>query len=352
MELGTPVGFTESRAQRLAWASDGQHRLANLSGEAGRRKVQLLADYATRMKFSSIIAPTHFVQDAADPLFGIDQRLTEELRRALDQRAGRDITIQYALAVPSAAFYDEGQRASFKAAISHLPVDSLRLRIHPFGNSSGHVSLLRYIHAARDLISLDLPLIAERVGNIGLALLAFGAVSGVESGVTFGDKFDINTLRRPPTGMNGFVAPRVYIPELGAFVPKKTAQWMLTHSRLRSLVVCKNSNCCARGEDMVARSRRHFVFNRIGEVDALNRPPAQQRPTEYLERMLRPATDRLMRVLQIEFNDARLKTKLEHERDKQAGWRGTLGELTSQPLLVVPRTPARRTSRDARSARR
>ena len=123
---------------------------------------------------------------------------------------------------------------------------------------------------------------------------------------------------------------------------------MYEDTRLRSLIACRSSACCARAEDMLAQSRRHFVFNRMEEVSALNRPPAQQRPVEYLERMLRPATDRMTRVLQIDISDARLKTKLEKEQSKQAGWRFTLGELAAQPILAIPRTPTRRVTRQAR----
>jgi hypothetical protein len=120
---------------------------------------------------------------------------------------------------------------------------------------------------------------------------------------------------------------------------------------LRGLLVCRTSECCARAEDMVSQSRRHFAFNRMREITALNRPPAQQRPVEYLEKMLRPATDRLARVLLAEINDAKLKAKFEHERNKQAGWRFTLGELAAQPILAVPRTPTRRATRRAHAAR-
>ena len=133
-------------------------------------------------------------------------------------------------------------------------------------------------------MSLDVPLIAERTGNIGLALLAFGAISGLESGVTFGDRFDMGALRRARAKSSGFVAPRVYLPELGLFVPKAAAQRMYKDTRLRGLVVCRSSACCAHGEDMILQSRRHFVFSRMDEVTSLNRPRAQQRPVEYLEK--------------------------------------------------------------------
>jgi hypothetical protein len=346
MELATPVGFTETRATRLKWAGARQHTIDNLSGTSGKDKIAHLADFVMELGFSSVIAPTHFIQGANDPWFGTDQRLTEDLRLALDRRGGREVTLQYALALPGATFADATQRDEITDALRELPLDAVRLRIHPFGNDSGHVSLLRYIQSSRELVSLGVPIIAERTGNIGLALLAFGAVSGLESGVTFGDKFDIGALRRAPS-QSGFVAPRVYVAELGLFVPKTAAHRLLRDPRLRGLVVCHNSTCCARGEDMVSQSRRHFVVSRMAEIAALNRPPAQQRPIEYLERMLRPATDRMARVLQVEIHDAKLKTKFENERGKQAGWRFTLGELAAQPLLTVPRTPTRRATRQA-----
>jgi hypothetical protein len=347
MELATPLGFTDSRATKLKWAGARQHTLDSLSRSNGRDKVAHLADFVMELGFSSVIAPTHFIQGADDPWFDTDQRLTEELRVALDRRGGREVTIQYALALSGAVFADATQRGQISDALLELPLDAVRMRIHPFGNNSGHVSLFRYIQSSRELVSLGLPIIAERTGNIGLALLAFGAVSGLESGVTFGDKFDIGVLRRARTESGGFVAPRVYLPELGFFVAKAAARQMFKDARLRGLLVCRTSACCARAEDMVSQSRRHFVFSRMEEVTALNRPPAQQRPVEYLEKMLRPATDRMARVLQVEINDAKLKTKFEHEWTKQAGWRFTLGELAAQPILAVPRTPIRRATRQA-----
>jgi hypothetical protein len=351
MELATPQGFTESRATKLTWAGKRQHTLTDLAGTAGKDKVAQLADFVMEGGFSSVIAPTHFIQGSSDPWFKTDQRLTEELRLALDRRGGREVTLQYALALPGAVFADAAERGAIRDALQELSFDALRLRIHPFGNDSGHVSLLRYIQSSRDLVSLGIPIIAERTGNIGLALLAFGAVSGLESGITFGDKFDIGALRRPRSPSTGFVAPRVYLSDLGLFVPKGAAQGMFKDHRLRGLLVCHSSACCAHAEDMVAQSRRHFAFSRMAEIAALNRPPAQQRPTEYLERMLRPATDRMARVLQLEIHDTKLRTKFENEQSKQAGWRFTLGELAAQPVVAVPRTPTRRATRQAQHRR-
>jgi hypothetical protein len=351
MELATPQGFIESRALRLKWAGTRQHTVADLAGRTGRDKIAHLADFVMELEFSSVIAPTHFIQNSSDPWFATDQRLTEELRFALDSRGGREVTLQYALALPGTVFGEATVRTALRNGLEDLPIDALRLRVHPFGNNSGHVSLLRYIQSARDLISLGVPLIAERTGNVGLALLAFGAVSGLESGITFGDQFDIGALRRSRSSSSGFVAPRVYLSDLGVFVPKATAHRMFRDHRFRGLVVCRSSACCAHPEGVLAQSRRHFAFSRMQEVATLNRPPAQQRPTEYLERILRPATDRMARVLQVEIPDEKLRKKFENEQSKQAGWRFTLGELAVQPVLSVPHTPTRRATREAQARR-
>ena len=141
MELATPLGFTESRATKLKWAGAQQHTLNSVSGTHGKDKVSHLADFVMELGFSSVIAPTHFIQSADDPWFGTDRSLTEQLRIELDRRGGREITIQYALALPGAIFADATERARVRDALDALPLDAVRLRIHPFGNDSGHVSL-------------------------------------------------------------------------------------------------------------------------------------------------------------------------------------------------------------------
>jgi hypothetical protein len=108
-----------------------------------------------------------------------------------------DVALYYTLAMPTSVFNDATKRAAVKVGLGGLDVDGLWLRIHPFGAASGHVTLQRFIHACQDLHGLGLPLIVEKAGSIGLALLAFGAVSAIESGVSSGDKFDFARLNKP-----------------------------------------------------------------------------------------------------------------------------------------------------------
>jgi hypothetical protein len=55
-------------------------------------------------------------------------------------------------------------------------------------------------------------------GTVGVALLAFRAVGGIESGITYGERYDVNPLIKPPTNNDPFSpSPRVYIERLGTF---------------------------------------------------------------------------------------------------------------------------------------
>lgn len=61
----------------------------------------------------------------------------------------------------------------------------------------------------------------------------------------------------------------------------------------------------------------------------------------YLERILRPETDKLGRVAQADIPGV-VKKKVESEQRKMSGWRNTLGELSDVPLTSAARVPAKR----------
>jgi hypothetical protein len=62
-------------------------------------------------------------------------------------------------------------------------------------------------------------------------------------------------------------------------------------------------------------------------------------------RALRPATDRLGRVLQSNLNED-IKIRLEKERRKLDGWRHTLGEISrAEPPATWAPSPVRRVAR-------
>jgi hypothetical protein len=155
-------------------------------------------------------------------------------------------------------------------------------------------ALRGYIEACWDLHSLRIPLVAERVGGVGLALMAFGAVGGIESGLTLGERFNFHDIRKKPKdGQDGFLPPpRVYIAELGAFLTAKQAKEFFEIRGMKSKFGCKDTDCCSRGvDDMVRDPRPHFLRRRSREVGGMAKRPEEFRAPSYLDEFLRPATD-------------------------------------------------------------
>jgi hypothetical protein len=200
--------------------------------------------------------------------------------------------------------------------------------VHSFGTThSGPLALHRYIDTCRQLHKLHLPLVGERTGTVGLALLAFGAVGGIESGITIGEHFDVRPYLQPRKGKGFLRPPRVYLPDIGAFLEKNVAATFFDHRGMRGAFACQ-SGCCRRGvSDMLENPRRHFVTRRSREVAELSRAPVNLRPGIYMDAFLRPATDLAVRT-------TRAEPSLERHRQRLDSWRGTLGAQQQEDRLV------------------
>jgi hypothetical protein len=352
MELATATGCTERRAS-LPWGSARPHTLADFSGSAINQTAEAIAAFVVTKGFTAVLAPTHFLEEGSkDPWFQIDRSLVRALRDSLDSHGASNVAVHYPLALPTRVFFDGPQRLALKSSFDGLGIDGVWLRVHPFGSHSGHLTLQRYIAACRDLHSLSLPLVAERTGSIGLPLLAFGAVGGIESGVSSGERFDFSRLTRKRSSNGGF-APhqRVYFASLGAFLTRDRAEAFLQNRTVRANFACTDTACCRRGAaDMIAEPRRHFVLTRMGEVGTIGGVTPGLRAGAYLDKILRPATDRLGRALQLPL-EAATRERFEKERRRLDGWRYTLGEMArTEPGTTYAAAPRRRILRQRRRA--
>lgn len=344
MELASLGGFSGQRTN-LPWAGERRHVPADLRGRSADDVADAIAQFVALHGYSAVLAPSHYLENGAEGQWcDVDSQLTIKLRDRLDKAGCKEVAIFYPFATSTKVFYDPAQRRKLKDVLCNLPIDQLWLRIQSFGGSSGHLTLRRYIEACRDLHALPFPLIAEKTGNIGLALLAFGAVGGIDSGVSSGERFDFKRLTHESNAGPRFSPHRrVYIPTLGLFLPRDNAKNFFAHRTLKANFACANTDCCRRGADsMIADPRRHFVLTRMGEVSSLSNFPPTLRPTEYLERVLRPATDKLGRAMQYDL-DKSLKSTLERTRRKLDGWRDTLGEMSrTQPAITLSKVLVRR----------
>ncbi|HEY0155898.1 MAG TPA: hypothetical protein VGF28_01250, partial [Thermoanaerobaculia bacterium] len=328
MELALEGGFIGAR-RALPWAANQMHRCESLRGVAGRDCVKRIAEWAAPRQFSSILAPTHYLSEgAADEWFAVDRELTIALREALDAAGLAAVPIYYPLALKGEAFFDKQQREEIRVALSSLPIDALWLRVQPFGTRSGGNVVRKYIRACAELHRSALPLVAEKSGTTGLALLAFGAVGAIESGVTIGEHFDANSLISYRDGGKPFTPQaRLYIAALQTFLSKKQARPFFDNRTIRTYFACKE-RCCPRGsDDMLLNPKRHFVRRRTGEISRLSALPQTLRASRYMEEILRPATDQMAKAVKVE-------PQLETTRQRLDLLRSVLGTILedAQPV--------------------
>lgn len=346
VELATAGGVARPPLQRLPWASAAPHQAAELFGDAGSSMVNSIAAAVSDGGFSAVLAPTHYLSGAADPWLRSDRALTLRLRRALDDDGRQATPIYYPLVLHRKALGDPRQRRELIASLADLPIDAVWLRAHPFGANSGAAALKAYIESCRDLQQLGIPLVAERTGTAGIALLAFGAVGGIESGITNGERFDVSTLSRASKPGKGFaLPPRVYIDALGVFMKPERAREFFAVRGMRPHFACRDTACCRNGvQSMVQEPQRHFLRSRVAGVGRLSRVSSSARSSVYLEEFLRPATDLILRASKID-------PLLKKDRKRLEGWRHTLGIMhqsrsaTGQPAVpmgqrIVNRRPA------------
>jgi hypothetical protein len=292
LELATPVGFTSERA-KLPWAAAEPDSRNSFSKSRIAAVAHSIASHVAKGPYSGVLSPTHFIGSGNDPWLDIDVDLGVALRHELDTVGLRNTPIYYSLALSSSVFRSKVDRVRIIERLRQLQVDAIWFRVHPFGtSSSGTVALRRYVEGCRDFHPLGLPLVADRTGTAGLALLASGAVSGVEAGVTVGESFDAGRLLRVRESKQAFSPPpRVYLAPLGAFVTREKAQEIFSHRNAKSRLGCTDSACCAAGvADMLREPREHFVRQRVAEVTRIGQIPRHLRTRQFADDFLARAS--------------------------------------------------------------
>lgn len=341
MELAIQTAGSPAALASLAWASAGQKQPDELGGLAGKEAAKAIAEFAVGNDFSAVLAPTHYLASIKNPWISVDTFLTQAVRARLDALQANRIPVYYPLAIPAAAFRESLFRKEIVRVLKDLPIDAVWLRVHPFGTTaSGPIALRGYIEACQELHQLGIPLVAEKTGTVGIALLAFGAVGGIESGITTGESFDFGRLTRPPKKGRAFLAhPRVYLKELGAFLPSEEAHGFFELRRMKTFFGCRE-RCCPRGlQDMLGNPRKHFVVTRAKEVARVSSVPVTLRRQTYLEDFLRPATDLALQA-------SLLYPKLDKQGRRLESWRGTLGAVGREnPLKRWSQPPDGRRAR-------
>lgn len=331
MEASTPGGRILTGLSDLPWVTYADASPSELKGKTGAALAELIADAVQEGEFSAVLAPTHLLESASDPYFGADRTVAGYLRRALDGRGLTECCVFYPLAMPAAVLRSPVQRTILIDGLRSVDVDAVWLRLHPFGASTaGSIALRRYLDVAWELRGIEKPLVGEHTGTVGLALMAFGGIGGIESGITFGERFDASTLikARPADGTSFSPAPRVYLHEMAAFADRKVAERIFQNRQLMAALACRDATCCRGGSSGTLRDpRRHFVIRRRAEVDRIGAVPPDIRASVYLHDVLQPAALLAVRV-------ARLAPELANTQRRLEGWHQTLDAIGTAGLPI------------------
>jgi hypothetical protein len=260
-----------------------------------------------------------------------------------------DIPIVYSLATSYALFRDSHARQELAEGLRSLPVEALWLQLDGFGSDSSATAVRAFLEGVTDFHPLRKPVVADHVGGlIGAALLAFGGVGGIAHGVTLGERFDSSSWRRPRASKAFGVSRRVYVPDLDLMLkPADAASLFALGTKAHRLFGCRNTSCCPRGvTDMMDNRARHFLYQRMLEVRQIELVPESLRVSHFLEKRLRPATDRLVAATHLPWTDQLLQQRVEAQRKRLDLLRVALGNLaSSEPRRSISQRPTTRVAR-------
>ena len=184
--------------------------------------------------------------------------------------------------------------------------------------------------------------------------MAFGAVGGIAHGVGVFERFDSGHLRRISKSA-AFTPPMpVYMPGIDAMLSPKEAELLLGASpQAKAAFGCRDTHCCRRGvKDMLLDPKRHYMVQRMKEVAELAQFPESIRAHQFLDKNLRPATDRALQAASQSVGDDKLIAKLQANRKRLDNLRVALGkQLEKAPPRSYAVAPETRAAREGRGNR-
>lgn len=331
--MATLGGYVPAMAN-LPWASARPHALEDFSKASQQRKAaEAIAKFVVEHGFTQVLAPTHLINGPDDPWLDIDVKVAKVLRNVLDELGGKDVLIQYSLALSYESFRTEAKRRGIIAKLPHPACNGVWLNVDGCGCDSSPTALTRYCDAASEFQALEVPIVADHVGSLmGLSLLAFGGVGGIAHGITLAERFNARSWRTIASGRPFGQKIRIYFPQIDLMLSRMDAEKLFEvgGGKMRTVLACRNQGCCRRGiDDMVQFPARHFLYQRAQQVAELGQIPESLRPRQFLEEMIRPASDTAIKVAGMTL-PVHLTEKLNRQTRHLNALRVTLGPYANQ----------------------
>lgn len=328
-ELATEGGWGSS-VGKLPWSNPNRPwTVSDLSSRRNLDVAKAIAEFAVAYDVDAVLAPSHLIDKPSSEWQEIDHQLCQSLRRELDRAGGKNITIDYQLITTNAVLKESTIRTELMHGIRDLPVENIWLRNSGFGATATGAGTRSYIEAVRALHEIHRPLVADMAGGMcGLAALAAGAVGGLCHGVGQRETFDANRLKNPSRGSGGGTKTRVYVAELDRYFTEDQLNLLLRARGGRSRFLCNAPNCCGRGaEDMIEHADRHFITQRIRQIEDLSSVPESRRMDHFLLRHLDPAVRAARQGARLKIEDSDVLKAVEKSKKRLIRLRDSVAAL-------------------------
>lgn len=186
------------------------------------------------------------------------------------------------------------EKEYFLNVLSGLPCDMYWIYVDCIDYNTGAAQLYHYISTLLELQKVtNKPVIAGRVGSIGLLLLAFG-LYGFESGAARFESFYEDLYKESTESYNMYVM--YYMPDLLRNVPVERKNPSKIISILKAKVgvdlLCDCPYCAGKLPEQLiqieADTRMHFLYKRQEEIEILRSLPISKR-LDYMEERIKNA---------------------------------------------------------------
>lgn len=235
--------------------------------------VKKVLDFQITNGVNELAAPFFFAKDSSDDWFNINLKLLKESIAYRDQHhSGMPIWAGICMNVEN--WHDDDEKNKILNRYVKTAPDGFFVYGDPISSQSNLVQLFHYTDLLQKLqASSGLPVVACRVGGLGLILLSVG-VSGLSSGIASLDNFKETILSDT---QEGYAAdPRYYIPQMLSTVSLKggvtTKLKDIAKSAIGSKLDCSCPYCAgvSSAASLTPKNMKlHFLYARRQEIKEL-----------------------------------------------------------------------------------
>jgi serine/threonine-protein kinase len=228
-----------------------------------------------------LMAPFHYSENLKSEWVSLDLKLLEESKEYLE-RENINRPLFAGICTNIEDLTDEDNRSSLVNSYSRNVVDGYMFYIDLIDErTTNPIQLHSYVSLLLAFKALKRPVIAARVGNLGLGLISLG-IDGFTSGISALSSFSAKMLLEE-RGKGYDMEKRYYVPALLQYLKISAAKKLLNSHEFQHLrcacEFCKGTSL--NGLEKVAKL--HFLKVRTQEVAAINAMPAEKRLPSFIK---------------------------------------------------------------------